>query len=70
MLVEQGSEECQQLVQQAFQVVAELVRESQGEYIQERLKLCSPVNTTSTADIGALFQSHVMAILDYVDSNQ
>lgn len=70
VLLEQGSEECQQLVQHAFQVVEELVIESQGEYIQQRLNLCSPVNTSSTGDIGALFQSHVLAILDYIDANQ
>lgn len=69
VLLEQGGEECQQTVQQAFEVVEQLVRSHEGEYIQGRLNLCSAVDTNSTGDIGALFQSHVLAILDYIDAN-
>lgn len=70
VLLSQGSEECHQQVEQAFEVVQQLVQDGEGEYISERLNLCTPVNTTNTQDIGALFQSHVQAVLTYIDERQ
>lgn len=66
----QGSEECQQEVEQAFEVVAELVRTGEGEYIQKTLNLCEAVNTSSTSDVGALLEWHVGAILSYINHRQ
>lgn len=65
-----GSEQCQQEVEQAFEVVAELVRTGEGAFIQETLNLCAPVNTTNPSDVGALLEWHVGAILSYINHRQ
>lgn len=65
-----GNSECRDQVLNAFQVLDYLVENHEGEYIQERLNLCHPVDTNSRQDIGTLFESHIAAIVTYINQNQ
>lgn len=68
--MDHGGEECHDLVLSVFQILDYLVHSNQGEYIQSRLNLCTPVDVQSKRDIGALFQSTLQTILDYFTVNQ
>lgn len=69
-ILTQGSELCRDQIRAAFFILNELIVSGQGDYIQERLGLCSPVDTESDGDIGILFESHIQALLYYINRRQ
>lgn len=65
-----GDQVCRARVENAFAVLDYLIDNHNGEYIQERLNLCSPVDTNSASDIAALYESHFSSIVQYIDIHQ
>lgn len=65
-----GDEVCRARVQNAFEVLDYLIENHNGEYIQERLNLCNPLDTNSPSDIAALYEAHFSAIVQYIDIHQ
>jgi len=60
---------CRDLIRNAYDVVAYLVLSGEGEYLGERLNLCNPVNTTSTADVAALYENTLRAVFYYLQQH-
>lgn len=61
---------CRDLIQNAYNVIAYLVIAGEGEYLSERMNLCRTVETSSQADIAALYELTVRAVLSYIDVYQ
>lgn len=70
ILLASGDEVCRSRIQHAFAVLDYLIENHNGEYIQERLNLCSPVDTNSPSDIAALYESNFDAIVEYIGYHQ
>lgn len=70
VIYDNGGEECRDLVLSVFRIFEYLIEQGNGEYIQSRLNLCTPVDVTSSGDIGAVYQSHIQAIIDYFAVHQ
>lgn len=65
-----GSYECGELLRNAFSVIDYLIQNGQGEYLQERLNLCHPVDAVSTLDVATLLERHIFNIIDYIHEHQ
>lgn len=70
ILLVSGDEVCRSRIQNAFEVLDYLIQNHNGEYIQERLNLCHPVDTNSSTDIAALYESNFDAIVEYIGYHQ
>lgn len=70
VLLVAGDEVCRGRIQNAFAVLDYLIENHNGEYIQERLNLCSPVDTTYASDISSFYESLFDAIVEYISYHQ
>lgn len=65
-----GGAQCRDQVYSTFQIMDYLIENGNGEYLQERLNLCHPVDTESDTDSAALFESHILVLLYYIETMQ
>lgn len=65
-----GGAQCRNAVRDALFEMDRLIVNGEGEYLQERLKLCQPVDTSSTLDIAALYEHYILFITDYINRQQ
>lgn len=61
---------CQRLIRNAYDIIAYLVINDEGEYLSERMNLCSPVLTDDDADVASLYENTIRAILSYINFYQ
>lgn len=62
--------QCHDLIQDAYEEIVGLVLSDRGAELSERLNLCVPVETDSTADVAALYENSVRAVMYYLESFQ
>lgn len=65
-----GGAQCRDLVYSAFQTIDYLVQNGNGEYLQQRLNLCHPVDTESATDSASLIETTIQQLLYYVETYQ
>lgn len=65
-----GGAQCRDLVYSAFQTIEYLLQAGNGEYLQQRLNLCFPVDTVSETDSAALIETTIQQLLSYVETFQ
>lgn len=58
---------CRALIRNAYDIIAYLVNNDEGEYLSERMNLCHPVETDDEADVASLYENTIRAILSYVN---
>ncbi|KAJ6646562.1 putative serine protease K12H4.7 [Pseudolycoriella hygida] len=58
---------CISLIRNAYDIIAYLVINHQGEYLSGRMNLCHPVQTDSEADVAALYEITIRAILSFIN---
>lgn len=61
---------CRSLIRNAYDIIAYLVINGQGEYLSQRMNLCHPVDTENEADVASLYELTIRAILSYVNEYQ
>ncbi len=61
---------CRALIRNAYDIIAYLVINNQGEYLSQRMNLCNPVATDDEADVASLYELTIRAILSYIDQYQ
>lgn len=69
-MLSNGGSECVNRIRLAFTEMETLIRNSNGEYLREQLNLCHLVNRDLESDVTALYESHFLIMLNYVDSMQ
>lgn len=65
-----GSYECSELLREALYAIDNFIQNGQGEYLQDTLNLCHPVETNSMFDIAALYEHYILFITDYINRLQ
>jgi len=58
---------CRALIRNAYDVIAYLVINDQGEYLSTRMNLCNPVMTDDVADVASLYELTIRAILSFIN---
>lgn len=66
MLYQHGSSECHTRVKNAFDVLEYLIENAQADYLQERLRLCAPLETDNVQEVGFLFERFIDYISAYI----
>lgn len=61
---------CRRLISNAYDVIAYLVVNGEGEYLSQRLNLCHPVDTDNEADVASLYELTMRAVLSYINEYQ
>lgn len=54
-----GGTECSDSLRDAFLFIQNLVEIDDREILQDRFNLCHPVDTDSTLDVAAFYESHI-----------
>ncbi|XP_037033331.1 putative serine protease K12H4.7 [Bradysia coprophila] len=62
-----GSSGCTDLLREALFEMDRFIQNGEGEYLQERLNLCRPVDTNSMFDIAALYEHYILFVTDYIN---
>lgn len=70
ILREHGGQECADRVTYAFTVLESLLQSAEGEYLQERLALCDPLDTTNAQEVSLLVFRFIDTIARYVHFHQ
>lgn len=65
-----NGDECKELIRTAYEEIAGLVLSGQGQELANRFNLCNAVDTDSTADVAALYENSIRAVLYYLDTFQ
>jgi len=65
-LRQHGSVQCHERVQNAFDVLEYLVQHAESDYLQERLRLCAPLETDNDQEVGFLFERFIDYISAYI----
>lgn len=60
------SVECAERVRNAFDVLQYLIEDAQTAYIQERLRLCAPMDTTNVQESAVLMYRFIDLISQYI----
>lgn len=63
-------DQCRDLIDEAYTEIVTLVLSGQGQELAERMNLCNPVDTDSTADVAALYENSVRAVMYYLENFQ
>lgn len=58
---------CRALIKNAYDIIAYLVINGEGEYLSQRMNLCHPVATDDEADVASLYENTIRAVLSYVN---
>lgn len=61
---------CTSLIRTAYNIIAYLVINGEGEYLSERMNLCRPVEADNVADVSSLYENTIRAILTYINQHQ
>lgn len=71
MIIRQhGGTECGDRVKYAFDVLEQLIENAEAEYLQERLRLCQPLNTENHQEVGILVFRMIQLIAQYIHFHQ
>lgn len=65
-----GERDCRNRLQEAYQILEELIREGDIELISNRFNLCEQLDTNDTDDIASLYELSVRAVINYMDIYQ
>lgn len=65
-----GGDECLARVQNAFDVLEYLIENAEAEYLQERLRLCKPLEVDNDQEIGFLIERLIDYISAYIKRNK
>lgn len=65
-----GGQDCALRIENAFEIMDYLIENDENEYLQERMNLCNPVDSSSDHDIAMFFEYNIAFISDYIDNNQ
>lgn len=65
-----GSPECRDLLSDAFSFIENLIENGGGDVLQEKFNLCHPVNTESTLDSAAFYESHINDVFAIINREQ
>lgn len=60
---------CTALIRNAYDIIAYLVINHQGEYLSQRMNLCHPVETDNEADVASLYELTIRAVLFYINDH-
>lgn len=59
-----GGDECHLRVKNAFDVLEYLIENAEAEYLQERLRLCKPLEVDNDQEVGFLIER----LIDYISA--
>lgn len=59
-----GGDECFTRVKNAFDVLEYLIEHAEADYLQERLRLCKPLETDNDQEVGFLIER----LIDYISA--
>lgn len=62
--------QCRNLIEEAYQEIAALVLSHRGQELADRMNLCKPVDTESAADVAALYENSVRAVMLFMEDFQ
>lgn len=62
--------QCRDLIEDAYEEIVTLVLSDRGAELSERMNLCTPVDTDSTADVASLYENSVRAVMYYLENFQ
>lgn len=62
--------QCRALIRNAYDIIAYLVINGEGEYLSSRMNLCNPVDTDNEADVASLYELSMRAVLSYINEYQ
>lgn len=63
-LAHHGSDECHLRVKNAFDVLEYLIENAQSDYLQERLRLCQPLEVDNDQEVSFLIER----LIDYISA--
>lgn len=61
-----GGQECGERVNAAFAVLQQLIESAESEYLQERLRLCDPLDTANTQEVALVVSRFIDLIAQYI----
>lgn len=67
---QQGSDECGDRVKYAFNTFENLVESRESEYLQERLRLCQPLDPQNDQELAVLLYQFINTIATYIQRYQ
>lgn len=62
--------QCRAYIRNAYDIIAYLVINGEGEYLSSRMNLCNPVDTDDEADVASLYELTIRAVLSYINAYQ
>jgi len=65
-LRDHGSETCHLRVQNTFDILLYLFENGADDYLQERLRLCNPINSSNPQEVALLFELFIDLISNYI----
>lgn len=70
ILAERGGETCASRINAAFFAIEGLIEGAEADYLQERLRLCDPLDVKNPQEVGIVIYRFISMIADYLRVNQ
>lgn len=67
---ERGGDACAGRVSAAFYVMENMIENAETEYLQERLRLCDPLDVKNPQEVAIVIYRFISLIADYIRYNQ